>query len=225
MHAAGVGFGLLALAVCPVCQVGVMLRPMVDVPDRLPAPEWRTSDEDRERVATVLRNATAEGRLDLSELDDRLGKVYAARTYADLVPLTRDLPIVDTAPGSLVAPKPRAGRVRGWAIAVLSGFNRVGHWIAPQVLHCVAVMGGGNVDLREAQLTNGTIKILAYAVMGGVNVIVPEDADVHMGGFAIMGGFDPGKGSAKAGGSPTVIVGGFAIMGGVSIQRKRVKKR
>ncbi len=43
-------------------------------------------------MAEELRTAAGEGRIDLEELDERLEATYAARTYADLVPITIDLP-------------------------------------------------------------------------------------------------------------------------------------
>jgi hypothetical protein len=62
------------------------------VPPPDPAPALRASDEDRERVARDLRDHYSAGRLDGGELDDRLDRAYAARTLADLEPLTADLP-------------------------------------------------------------------------------------------------------------------------------------
>jgi hypothetical protein len=53
----------------------------------------RAGDDDREAVAERLRSAYAEGRLDQVELDERLGRAYSAKTLADLVPLTSDLPV------------------------------------------------------------------------------------------------------------------------------------
>lgn len=55
-------------------------------------PDLRVSDEDRERVAVMLRKNASDGRLSVDELSERLDKVYAARTARDLAPLTRDLP-------------------------------------------------------------------------------------------------------------------------------------
>jgi Domain of unknown function (DUF1707) len=52
----------------------------------------RASDADRERVVERLRRAQAEGRIDVFEFDERVAAAYAARTYADLEPLTADLP-------------------------------------------------------------------------------------------------------------------------------------
>jgi hypothetical protein len=55
--------------------------------------QLRISDSDRHKVAEVLREAAGEGRIDMDELDERLEATYAARTYADLVPITVDLPV------------------------------------------------------------------------------------------------------------------------------------
>jgi hypothetical protein len=54
--------------------------------------ELRASDADREEVAERLRTAHAEGRLDLAELQQRLGQCFAARTAGQLTALVRDLP-------------------------------------------------------------------------------------------------------------------------------------
>ena len=44
----------------------------------------RASDFDREFVVEQLRDALDEGRLDLSEYDDRVRGAYAAKTYGEL---------------------------------------------------------------------------------------------------------------------------------------------
>ena len=62
----------------------------------------RASDDDREVVAERLRVAHTEGRLTVGEFGERLDATYAARTHADLVPLTRDLP-------AMPAAQPRTG--------------------------------------------------------------------------------------------------------------------
>src|SRR5215472_17415029 len=57
----------------------------------------RASHEDRDRVVEQLRVAAGDGRLSSEELDERLELALSARTYAELVPLTADLP---ASPGS-----------------------------------------------------------------------------------------------------------------------------
>ena len=66
---------------------------------RIEDPDLRASDADRERVAQLLRDSAAEGRLDMDELDERLDTAYAARTFGELHGLTRDLPVVAPQPG------------------------------------------------------------------------------------------------------------------------------
>src|SRR4051812_2428075 len=97
-----------------------------------PQDPWqlRISDDDRHRVAELLREAAAEGRIDLTELDERLERAYAAKTYADLVPLTGAPP-----PQRRVLPAPPAGSLPASAgpridtsLAILSSQDRTGPW-------------------------------------------------------------------------------------------------
>lgn len=52
----------------------------------------RASDADRERIAERLRHATGEGRLLAEELEERLERTFAARTYGELDAVVADLP-------------------------------------------------------------------------------------------------------------------------------------
>ena len=58
-------------------------------------PRLRASDADRERVAALLREHHAEGRLSAEEFNDRLDAVYDAKTQGDLDALLADLPGID----------------------------------------------------------------------------------------------------------------------------------
>lgn len=65
---------------------------MEDVSGDIERAELRASDADRSAVAQRLQLAVDEGRLDLSDFDERLRDAYAARTYGELAKLTADLP-------------------------------------------------------------------------------------------------------------------------------------
>src|SRR5215207_796857 len=52
----------------------------------------RASDAEREHHAELLREHAAQGRLTVDELDERLDRVYAARTRGELAPVVADLP-------------------------------------------------------------------------------------------------------------------------------------
>ena len=62
--------------------------------------DLRASDADREQHAELLREHAAQGRLTVDELEERLDRVYAARTRGELAPVVADLPV------------PRTGRAR-----------------------------------------------------------------------------------------------------------------
>jgi Domain of unknown function (DUF1707) len=55
-------------------------------------PAWLAASADRERAVGVLRAGFAEGRLSQDELNERVARAYASRTYGDLWALTCDLP-------------------------------------------------------------------------------------------------------------------------------------
>jgi hypothetical protein len=69
--------------------------------------EMRAADSDRQAVADKLKKALDEGRLDLTEYDERLQKTYAAKTYGDLNGLLDDLPNVAPAPVPQAEPVPQ----------------------------------------------------------------------------------------------------------------------
>lgn len=196
---------------------------MADVPDRVDPWALRASDADRERVAAVLRQAAADGRLDLVEVDERLAQVYAARTYAELAPLTRDLPDATAAPVPLTGVQERSAAPpasSGGAVALMSEFRRKGPWLVPRTFTCLAFWGGGHLDLREARFPGPDVTIRAFAIMGGVTIVVPEDAEVHVTGVGVMGGFDHSASGAGAPGAPRITVTGLAFWGGVEVKRR-----
>jgi Domain of unknown function (DUF1707)/Cell wall-active antibiotics response 4TMS YvqF len=188
----------------------------------------RASDADRERVADVIRQAAGEGRLTMEELDERLDAVYAAKTYAELEPITRDLP---QTPGAAPAPVPAGDPQRfggeptsHGAFAIMGGFSRKGDWVVPEEFTAFAFMGGGEIDLREARYAARTATIHAVTFMGGIEVTVPEDANVRVTGIGIMGAFDHQSGGTGEPGGPTIIVNGLAVMGAVEVKRRPLNK-
>lgn len=196
--------------------------------------QLRVSDADRHQVAEVLREAAAEGRLDLEELDERLEAAYKAKVYADLVPLTLDLPGVQDAGLQPVAPAyttPYVPRVPVGeplasptsTFAMMAGIDRKGVWRVKHRHTAVAVMGAVVIDLRQAVFTSTETVINAYAFMGGIDVVVNAHTRVFVEGHGIMGDFSKSRDKvpeACDAHSPVVRVTGVALMGGVSVTRK-----
>jgi hypothetical protein len=188
----------------------------------------RVSDSDREQAAEVLREAAGHGRITMDELDERLEVAYAAKTYADLAVVTRDLPQAGQ-PAAAPARPGTVSRIGGtprstFSVAVLSGARRMGRWVVPRKYVAVAVMGGIELDLRDAQFSEPDVTLHAYTVMGGIEITVPEDVEVDVSGLAFMGGFDHNASGPGTPGAPRVRVLGFALMGGVEVRRKPAAK-
>ena len=185
-------------------------------------PELRVSDADREATVVRLREAGGEGRLTLEELADRVEQADAARTWGELEALTADLP----ASTGIAASVPDAARKeRRWIVAIMGGEQRKGRWRPARRTNAIAVMGGIDIDLREAELADGA-EILAIPFMGAVSVVVPEGVSVEMSGFALMGGNSgPDDKVLPLPNSPIVRVRAFSLMGGVVVERKPARRR
>ncbi len=204
---------------------------MSNLPEPADPRQLRVSDTDRDQAAEVLREAAGQGRLTLEELDERLDMAYAAKTYADLEVVTRDLPSVGHAApvpaGTGAFPSDRLGGTPGskFSVAIMSGARRMGPWVVPPVYTAVAFMGGIELDLRHARFSAQEVTIQAYALMGGVSITVPDDIEVDVSGIGFMGGFDHRASGPGVPGAPRLRVIGFAMMGGVDVARKPTKKR
>lgn len=192
--------------------------------------DLRASDADRDRVADILREALAEGRLDASEHSERLDKTYAAKTVGELEPLVRDLPVGRAA---VHTPAPASGRSHDYAltgenpnlVGIIGGAERKGRWRVGNRINAVAIVGGVEIDLSEATFTSPELVIHCTCIMGGVSIKLPENVTLRGGGVVgIMGGSDVKAFEADDPSAPVVRVDGFAFWGGVEAKAKRGKK-
>ena len=188
--------------------------------------QLRAADADRDRTAEMLRRAASEGRITFDELDERVSRAYAAKTFADLEAVTSDLP----GPG-VKPPAPATARYQppgvpagtpapSLSLAIMIGARRAWPWLVPPAYTAVAIMGGVELDLRDARFAAAEVTIRAFCLMGGVSITVPEDMAVDVSGIGIMGGFDHRASGPGAPGAPHLRVVGFALMGGVDVRRK-----
>ncbi len=104
----------------------------------------------------------------------------------------------------------------------MGGSQRRGRWRLCDKTNAVAIMGGCHLDMRNAEVEGPIVNINAIAMMGGIDIIVPEGIDVELGGIAIMGGKDARrmKDVPRIPGSPIVRVRAFAFWGSVTVRNK-----
>ena len=81
-----------------------------------------------------------------------------------------------------------------------------------------ATLGGCDIDLRQASILDGETAVLdALALMGGIEVRVPEDWTVETRGMAVLGGFED-KTRRPLDDRKKLVVTGLAVMGGVEVK-------
>ncbi|MEU9314671.1 DUF1707 domain-containing protein [Streptomyces sp. NPDC048295] len=186
----------------------------------------RASDADRDRIADILREAMAEGRLTADEHAERVDAVYRAKTVGELEPLVRDLP----APGG--AARTAAPGVHGQEgptgpaenlVAIFSSSTRKGRWRVGGRTNAFALFGSVEVDLTEALFGQRLTVINATSVFGSVDVKVPENISLRGSGTGIFGNFEVATLESADPEAPVVVVNGYSVFGSVEAKPKRGK--
>lgn len=193
----------------------------------------RASDADRDQVATVLSTAYAEGRLTLEEHDERIDQLMAAKTFDDLIPITRDLVIVGT-PTPVPAPQAKSrftiDTTRQQSepdrmIAIFGGVTRTGRWRVRKNIQALTLFGGTDLDLRDAIFEAPVVEISGFWCFGGLDIKVPEGIEVRDQTAGIFGGTDVRDVGDPAPGAPTLVIKGVSLFGGVSVRGPKPSKR
>lgn len=182
-------------------------------------PEIRVSDQERDRVVELLSEHASSGRLTLAEHEERTEQALAAKTRAELDTLVRDLP-VETAPQS------NRRKITRWFVAIMGGSDHRGRQRLSGTVNALAIMGGDNIDLRDAEIDGDEVTINIYSLMGGSDFYVPDTVEVEVSGFALMGG-DEQKGSTRPPrpGAPLIRIRSYSLMGGCTIWRLPTETR
>ena len=183
-----------------------------------PDASLRVSDAERDETLRVLGEHASVGRLTLDELEERSSRALAAKTRGELATLVGDLPqeaAHDDRPAPTLAKKP----VR-WMVAIMSGSHRRGRFRAVGSINAVSIMGGDDIDLREAEIEGGELTINLFTFMGGANIYVPDSIELDVGGFSLMGGnTEIGAERPPRPGAPVIRLRAWNLMGGATIFR------
>jgi Domain of unknown function (DUF1707) len=193
----------------------------------------RASDADRDQVATVLSTAYAEGRLTLEEHDERIDQLMAAKTFDDLIPITRDLVVIGT-PTPVPAPQAKSRFTIDTTaqqsepdrmIAIFGGVTRTGRWRVRKNIQALTLFGGTDLDLRDAIFEAPVVEISGFWCFGGLDIKVPEGIEVRDQTAGIFGGTDVRDIGDPAPGAPTLVIKGVSLFGGVSVRGPKPSKR
>ncbi|MEJ8279231.1 DUF1707 SHOCT-like domain-containing protein [Pseudonocardia spirodelae] len=184
--------------------------------------DMRISDADREAAARRLHDALGEGRITLTELEERLDAVYAARTARDLVPPLADLPgglPPSVAVGAPVAP---ASGDRVHLRAGAGTIKRTGDWQVPSALRLTSSMGTIHLDLSEVRSLPPRIDIEVSLGMGEVVLVLPDSGTADVDGVrSSWGEVTTRVPSAPGAAGPHVVLHGKVGMGSVTVRGAR----
>ena len=206
----------------------------------------RLAPETRQKAIDALCDSFARDELEIDELEKRLELVHRAETGEELSTLVADLPAAPV-PASAPVPAKREGpattatldasspspdlaprhtlpadRIADHSVIVgiMGGGSRRGTWIPARTNWAVGLMGGCELDFRDAQLGPGVTEVRVLAIMGGIEIIAPPDVQVEASGIGIMGGFDVSShyNAPTRPDAPIIRVTGLAIMGAASVK-------
>ena len=193
-----------------------------------------TVDGHREKIIRELSDHFGVGHLEMDELESRLDRAHDAETKGALDELVADLEPLGIETRHVVATTLDVP-ARGGAYALMGGGSRTGMWTVPREMRAVAVMGGVDLDFRQATFGAGVTDVWVFALMGGVDIVVPPGVRVECEGVGIAGAFEDHSGDGTEtpdDDAPVLRVRGAALFGGVDIEtrlagetRRQAKKR
>jgi hypothetical protein len=169
----------------------------------------RVSDDDRNAVIDLIQDAAGRGFLSIEELESRIELASAAKTRAELEPLTADLP----APGSGLASAPA---IVG---ATLSKTQRQGYWEVPGRLQVNVTLGKVVLDFTQAKLTTPTVEVEVSGTLASIDVFVPAGMRVDISGLSTPLGKSQVTGGAAGDTGPLVRFVGTLTLGTLKARR------
>jgi predicted membrane protein len=102
-------------------------------------------------------------------------------------------------------------------VAILGGYKRSNNSQDFRGGELTAIMGGAELDLRDASIKGGEAVLDLFAFWGGAKIKVPEDWTISLQGVPILGGFEDKTRPPRADTGKRLVIKGYAIMGGAEI--------
>ena len=186
----------------------------------------RPSSDVRQKAIDALCDSFARDEIEIGDLEKRLELVHRSQTTEELGIVVANLP---AAPVPSPAKRKRMARPtlpehripdNSVIVGIMGGGSRRGTWIPARNNWAAGLMGGCELDFRDAQLGPGVTEVRALALMGGIEIIAPPDVQVESSGIGIMGGFDVSSHYRPPTDpdAPIIRVTGLAIMGGATVK-------
>lgn len=151
-----------------------------------PSPGLRASHADRDRVVDVLRVAAGDGLLTSEELDERLEAALSARTLGELAVLTADLPAASVAAAGIGTGAAEVKDVVRIEQVFSGAIERTGRWVLPRRLELAVTWCDVTLDLTEAVITQGTLRIDVAMAGKSLTLITRPGIEVDADGLTLV---------------------------------------
>lgn len=109
---------------------------------------------------------------------------------------------------------------KGTLLAVLGGVERKGAWRVPRRLRVIAVLGGADLDLRDADIAPDGLDLNAFCLLGGLEVTVRSDDKVELSGTALAAGNELTVRPTGEAPGRRIAIHAISLLGGVSVHDK-----
>ncbi|MFI2336821.1 DUF1707 domain-containing protein [Nocardia rhamnosiphila] len=181
-------------------------------PEGLPA--VRATDNERNNAAALIQQAHADGRLDLSELDERLAAVYSSRTRPELQAVTADLsPVAHGSMEDRLVLRSKGGKLA-----------RHGTWLVPPQIVVHSEHGRVVLDFRTAVLRSREILVEVDSKHGGVEFLVPQGWFIDLDDMVTEWGRIKNDVVPPVPGMPRLRIGGRIEHAGITVRHPRRRR-
>jgi hypothetical protein len=194
----------------------------------------------RDRPLDALREETIDrlianyghGRISQPELEHRLDVALEATGHAALTELVADLdPDIDPRSVERKRAEMREKAPRGavqdvrYLVSVFGATQRSGAWSVPEEVRAISIFGAIKLDLSEAQLAGRSVRIRLLCLFGGVEIFVPQPANVSVETFCAFGGISDRSTGSPDPSTPQILVDGLVLFGGADVKVRKDLRR
>jgi DUF1707 SHOCT-like domain len=177
-------------------------------------PALRATDQDRDAAAGLVQEAHGDGRLDITELDERLTQVYASKTLQELEAITADLvPAAHGGTADVLTLRAKGNSVK-----------RDGPWRVPARIVAESQHASVRLDFTRAVIRHREILIEVSSKHGSIQMIVPQGWSVNVDEVYSEWGSVENKAGAPLPGLPSLRVTGQTKHGSVVVRHPRRRR-
>src|ERR1700754_1860781 len=106
-----------------------------------------------------------------------------------------------------------------WQVRLIGGVKRRGAWRVSRHMVAVSTIGGVNADVTHASFDTPNPILTKISLVGCVSITVPDDVDVEVEGFQLIGGNTIEQPRRTGPATRTLRVRNYGLFGGVRVNR------